>query len=76
MKLKEFLNLISDEEVRVELEIEEPSVENYIYACFWLSDYRTYDDTAKYYCDYVVESFSLSTEYASSEIEIHIKPSV
>lgn len=76
MKLKEFLELISDEEVRVELEIEEPSMENYIYVCFWLSDYRTYDDSTKLWCDYVVDSFSFSTEYTSSDIAIHIKPSV
>ena len=75
MKLKEFLNLISDEEVRIELEIEEPSMENYIYACFWLSDYRTYDDSTKLWCDYVVDSFSFSTEYTGSDIAIHIKPS-
>ncbi len=63
MTLKEFLSLIQDEETRVELEIDEPSKDDYSYHHFWLSDFRADLDAAKYYRDCKVSSFSFEPEH-------------
>ena len=76
MALKDFLRLLSDEEARIELEIDEPFKDDYLYSYFWLSDYLTGDNAAKYYNDYVVDSFNLNPEDENSEISIRIKPSI
>lgn len=73
MKLEDFLFLIQDEEARIELEIDDE--ENYQYYHFWLSDFRTNLDIAKYYKDYDVSSFSFETEKErNAQIRIYIKP--
>lgn len=73
MKLKDFLFLIQDEEARIELEIDEE--EDYQYHHFWLSDFRSNLDIAKYYRDYDVDSFSFDPEKeTNADIMIHIKP--
>jgi len=77
MKLEEFLNLIQDEEVRIELEIDwdEDTDEEYQYHHFWLSDFRVNDDIARYYRHYNVSSFSFVPEKANNaDIRIFIKP--
>lgn len=77
MTLKEFLSLIEDGEVRIELEIDwdEDAGEEYQYHHFWLSDFRTNDDIAKYYRHYNVGSFSFMTEQENNaELRICIKP--
>ncbi len=72
MKLKDFLFLIQDEEVRIELEID--SKEDYQYHHFWLSDFRSDLDIAKHYRDYNVSSFSFEPEKESNaQIRIYIK---
>ena len=73
MILKDFLKLITDEEARIELEIDEEDREDYIYSSFWLSDYKSYLDSAKYYSDYIVTGFRFSTEFSESDITIEIK---
>lgn len=42
MKLSEFLGFITDEEARIELEIDVESEDDYVYHSFWLSDYREF----------------------------------
>ena len=72
MKLKDFLFLIQDEEARIELEID--NEEDYQYHHFWLSDFRSNLDIAKYYRDYDVDSFSFDPEQdANADISIHVK---
>lgn len=71
MKLEDFLSLIQDEEARIELEIDDE--EDYQYHHFWLSDFRSNLDIAKYYRDYDVSSFSFEPEDVHSDIRIYIK---
>lgn len=74
MKLKDFLSLIQDEEVRIELEIDFEDDVDYIYTHFWLSDFLTDDDTAKYYKDFKVSGFSFEPEdEKNAQIRISIK---
>lgn len=75
MKLEEFLILIQDEDVRIELEIDEDDEKDYQYHHFWLSDFRSNLDVAKYYRDYDVSSFSFDPEKEmNAQIRIYIKP--
>jgi len=72
MKLEDFLFLIEDEEARIELEIDDK--DDYHYHHFWLSDFRSNLDIAKYYRDYDVDSFSFYPEKdANADIMIYIK---
>ena len=72
MKLEDFLFLIQDEEARIELEID--GEEDYQYHHFWLSDFRSNLDIAKYYRDYEVSSFSFKKKKKkNSQIRIYIK---
>ena len=72
MKLEDFLFLIQDEEARIELEIDDK--EDYQYHHFWLSDFRSSLDIAKYYRDYDVSSFSFIPEKErNAQIRIYIK---
>lgn len=76
MTLQEFLSIIEDEEARIELEIGwiEDNGEEYQYHHFWLSDFRTNDDIAKYYRHYNVSSFSfVPEEENNAQIRIFIK---
>ena len=76
MTLQEFLSLIEDEEVRIELEIGviEDNGEEYQYHHFWISDFRSNLDVAKYYRDYNVNSFSFMPEQENNaQIRIFIK---
>lgn len=74
MILKEFLSLIEDEEVRIELEIDSEDDADYLYTHFWLSDFRTDNDTAKYYGNYNITSFSFEPEdEKNAQIRISIK---
>lgn len=74
MKLKDFLFLIQDEEARIELEIDDEE-EDYQYHHFWLSDFRSGLDIAKYYRNYDVSSFSFEPEIEkNAQIRIYIKP--
>ena len=68
-----FLFLIQDEEARIELEIDDE--EDYQYHHFWLSDFCSNLDTAKYHSDNIVESFSFIPEMENeADIKIRIKP--
>ena len=72
MKLEDFLLLIQDEEARIELEID--NEEDYQYYHFWLSDFRSNFNIAKYYRDYNVSSFSFEPEQEkTAQIKIYIK---
>ena len=74
MKLQEFLSLIQDEDARIELEIDDGASDEYKYHHFWLSDFRTNLDVAKYYRDYNVSSFSFEPEQENNaQIRIFIK---
>lgn len=70
MILKDFLSFITDEEARIELEIDSKDAEDYIYESFWLSDYR--DEYDKQYDDYKVIGFRFSTEFSDSDITIEV----
>lgn len=70
MKLEEFLSLIQDEDVRIELAIEEPSKDDYVYHQFWLSDFRSDLGITKHYREYQVKSFGFFT---GADIQIVIK---
>ena len=72
MKLEDFLFLIQDEEARIELEIDDPSEDEYPYSNFWLSDYRTNDDIAVMYFNYKVVGFGFITNEKESDITIKI----
>ena len=72
MILKDFLKLITDEEARIELEIDSKDAEDYLYESFWLSDYRCDLGDSKYYNDYKVTGFRFSTEFSESDITIEI----
>jgi len=77
MTLQEFLSLIEDEEARIELEIDDDDQfrDGYLYTHFWLSDFRTSDDTAKYYKNYRIISFSFEPEVENNaKIRIRIEP--
>ena len=72
MKLEDFLFLIQDEEARIELELD--NEEDYQYRHFWLSDFRSNLNIAKYYRDYNVSSFSFEPEQEKiAQIKIYIK---
>ena len=74
MTLQEFLSLMSDEEVRIELEIDVYDEEEYLYTSFWLSDFRTELDTNKYYKDWAVVSFSFENIFdRTAQITIMIE---
>lgn len=73
MTLQQFLGFIEDEEARIELAIDDPTKDDYFYNYFWLSDFRTSDDIAKYYKDYEVLSFSLMPEVSTCDIKILVK---
>lgn len=73
MKLEDFLKLIHGEEVRIELEIDEPDKDEYQYYHFWFSDYITDDDIIKCYREYQVVSFGFIPEQ-KADIQITIKP--
>ena len=74
MTLQEFVSLVQDEEARVELEIDEPSKDDYSYHHFWLSDFRAGLGVAKYYRDCEVSSFSFEPEHErSAQVRILIK---
>lgn len=72
MILKDFLKLITDEEARIELEIDSKDAEDYSYESFWLSDYRSDLETVKYYNECEVIGFRFSTEFSESDITIEI----
>ncbi len=77
MTLQEFLSLIEEEEARIELEIDDDEQlwDGYVYTDFWLSDFRTSDDTAKYYKNYRIISFSFEPELENNtKIRIRIEP--
>ena len=72
MKLHEFLSLITDEEARIELEIDNGDEPDYSYESFWLSDYRV-NKTNREYSNYEVTGFRFMTEFSRSDITIEIK---
>ena len=73
MKLKDFLKYFSDEEARIELEIDKRDKSDYIYESFWFSDYYIGSDESTKYNDYKVIGFSFMTEFSDSDIQIRIK---
>ena len=72
MILKYFLGFITDEEARIELEIDSKDAEDYSYESFWLSDYRSDLDTVKYYNECEVTGFRFNTEFSESDITIEV----
>ena len=70
MILQDFLKLVTDEEARIELEIDSEGAEDYLYESFWLSDYRCGFDN--YYDDCEVTGFRFTTEFSESDITIEI----
>lgn len=73
MKLKDFLKYISDEEVRIELEIDEGDGHDYMYESFWFSDYLVNPGKYIKYKKYEIKRISFLTEFSESEIQIQIK---
>ena len=78
MKLKEFLSLITDEDVRIELELDIYEERDYLYASFWLSDFRKGIPYGRkhplIYKDWIVENISFDNVMDSTaEITIQIK---
>lgn len=72
MTLKEYLRLITDEEVRIELELDVEGEDEYSYKSFWLSDFRV--GSCSEYSEWTVERVSFMPEDSSAEISIQIKP--
>ena len=71
MTLKEYLSLIVDEDVRIEIEIETEGVLDTLFASFWLSDFRI--GYRSEYSDWTVKSVSFFPEKdRMAEISIHI----
>ena len=69
--LKEYLSLIVDEDIRVELEVYGED-DYYSHKSFWLSDFRAglHSDYSKWAVEYV----SFMPDDSSAEILIQIKP--
>lgn len=61
MTLQEFLRLISDEEQRCDLEIDEED-KDYSYLSFWLSDFRQNMSIANNYKNCLVTGFRIEHE--------------
>lgn len=79
MTLKEYLSLIRDEDVRVELELDIEDEKDYLFLSFWLSDFRTGIRYGKTHClDYAkwtVECVSfVPVMDDSANLLIQIKP--
>ena len=75
MTLHDFLTLITDEEARIELEIEFDDDEEYTYSHFWYSDYVTNDSIAKSYRNFKVTGYSFLPRTDNNvDITIEIKP--
>lgn len=72
MTLEEFLSLIQDEEVRIEVEINDET-SDYHYLNFWFSDYRDSSDIIKCYKDWTIDNISFLTSERESDITICIK---
>lgn len=71
--LKDYLGLITDEDVRIELEIDTEEEEYYSYESFWLSDFRVGFHSE--YSEWKVKQVSFIPEMDNSaEILIQIKP--
>lgn len=70
MKLQEYLKLISDEDCRIELELDDGS-DDYKYVHFWLSDYR--EGLHKAYDNWTVVSTSFEYKIFYADISIQIK---
>lgn len=71
MTLKEYLNLIVDDDVRIEIEIDIEEEDDYQYKSFWLSDFR--EGFRSEYSECTVGSVSFIPEKDSrAEISIHI----
>lgn len=71
MTLKEYLSLIADEEVRIELELDIETENDYLYKSFWLSDFRT--GYLSEYSEWTVEAVFCVTN-DSADLSIQIKP--
>lgn len=70
MKLKEYLQLISDEDARIELELDDGS-EHYKYVYLCISDYR--EGLHKAYNNWTVVSTSFKHHLFYANISIQIK---
>jgi hypothetical protein len=73
MKLKDFLCLITDEESCIELEIDDPTQDEYQYIKFWYSDFL-YDclENLKLYKNYEVKGISFQPVNNNIDIQIQI----
>lgn len=73
MTLRDFLKLIQDEELRIEIEVDTGENE-YKYFSFWLSDYVELGGRITSYIDCEVESIRFSDfNDPHSELLIHIE---
>lgn len=72
MTLKDFLKLIQDKEARIEVEINDETLD-YHYRYFWLSDYRSGFDVIKDYRYWTVDHISFLTMDNESQITIGIR---
>ena len=73
MTLRDFLKLIQDEELRIEIEVD-TGEEEYSYFSFWLSDYVELGNRITSYIDYDVESIRFNDfNDPHSELLIHIE---
>ena len=73
MKLKDFLCLITDEESHIELEIDDPTQDEYQYIQFWYSDFL-YDcvENLRLYKNYEVKGISFQPVNNNIDIQIQI----
>lgn len=73
MTLKEYLSIIVDDDVRIEIEIDAEGEDDYQYKSFWLSDFR--EGFRSEYSDWTVNSVSFVPERDNrAELSIHITP--
>ena len=73
MTLSEFLSLIADEDVRIELRIEDNKGEDY--TSFWLSDFREGNGESVEYKEWKVLGFDFYPNDYAARISIHITKS-
>lgn len=71
MTLKEYLSLIIDDEVRIELELDIEEEDEYTYKTLWLSDFR--NGAPHEYSEWTVEGVSFIPIKSVAEISIRIK---
>ncbi len=74
MTLRNFLRFISDEDARIELEIDDSTDNDYQYESIWLSDFRLGAPRSIKYADWTVKHiYFVPIKERSAQITLQIK---